>query len=346
MSRAPENATDCLLELRDVRKVYRSGRMFATGARSRVVAVDGISLAVAPRETVAIVGESGSGKSTTARMLLGLEPPTEGAVFYRGRQLGSLRGKAWDKYRSAVQSVFQDPWSSLDPHRKMGASIAEPLKALTTLSASARDERVAELLELVGLGPWVRNALPHELSGGMRQRVSIARAIAPWPECIVLDEPVSALDVSIKAQVMNLLKDLQERLDITYVLIAHDLATVRFLANRTAVMYRGRIVELAPSEALFTDPQHPYTRQLVAASLPVGTVAVAAPDGRSQLGVEREAGDLPCPRCGMTVTECLDAGRGFAHVAPGHLVACGRADDDPAREPDLAGRHLSEQNDA
>jgi ABC-type glutathione transport system ATPase component len=315
---APPQGASTLLELRDVRRTYHSGRMFSVGRRATVVAVDGISLSLAERETLGVVGESGSGKSTTARMLLGLEAPNQGSVLFQGREVKRLRGDSWRTFRAGVQAVFQDPWSSLNPRRKVGQSIEEPLITLTSMSAATRSARVGELLDLVGLRAWVIDAYPHELSGGMRQRVSVARAIASSPSCVVLDEPVSALDVSIKAQVMNLLKDLQEKLNIAFVLIAHDLATVRFLSDRIVVMYAGRIVESAPTERLFAAPAHPYTQQLFAASVP----GLIGPDLDS---VDVSAGDLPCPRCGRPVTGCLAAGRGFVQVEAGHLVACASA---------------------
>jgi len=296
-----------------------------------VQAVDGVSLSLAGEEAVGLVGESGSGKSTTGRMLLGLEKPTKGQVLFRGRDIGDLKGDDWRAYRSSVQSVFQDPWSSLNPRRTVGASIAEPLISSTKLSKTDRMDRISELLDLVGLSSNLRAQYPHELSGGMRQRVSIARAIAPWPSCVVLDEPVSSLDVSIKAQVMNLLKDLKERLQVSYVLIAHDLGTVRFLTNRTVVLSRGRMVEHADTEQLFNNPLHPYTRQLLDSSRAKSIHnAGTRKENNSRSSAHLDDAAIHCWHCDSINGSCPADDPGLVEIEPSHFVACARFGEPPA----------------
>ena len=228
------------------------------------VAVDGVSFTVTAGETLAIVGESGSGKSTVARIVLRLLDPTGGRVVLDGDDITKVRGRALRRVRPRMQIVFQDPYSSLDPRMTVQATVAEPLRV-----AGRRGEvstRVREVLDLVGLGPELCDRYPHELSGGQRQRVGIARALVLSPELLVLDEPVSALDSSVQAQILNLLVALQKRLGLTYLFISHDLAVVRHVADRVAVMHLGRIVETAPTEALFVAPAHPYTQALLSAS--------------------------------------------------------------------------------
>jgi ABC-type oligopeptide transport system ATPase subunit len=228
-------------------------------------------------ETLGLVGESGCGKSITSLSIVGLyilphetvSEVTGGRIFFEGREVQQVEGRALRRYWAGVQAVFQDPWSSLNPRMRAGEIIAEPLVVNQRLRGKAVQERVAELLLAVGLEPAAAGNFPHEFSGGMRQRVAIARALALRPTLIVLDEPVSALDVSIRAQIMNLFKDLQEQFGMAYLLIAHNLATVRYLSHRVAVMYLGKLVESAPSEELFTNPLHPYTKALISAALPV-----------------------------------------------------------------------------
>lgn len=315
-----------LLEARDLEKVYSSGRTFTVRHKGVVRAVESVSLSLASEEAVGLVGESGSGKSTTGRMLLGLEKPTNGQVLFRGRDISELKGEDWRTYRSNVQSVFQDPWSSLNPRRTVGASIDEPLISSTQLSKTDRIDRISELLDLVGLSANLRAQYPHELSGGMRQRVSIARAIAPWPSCVVLDEPVSSLDVSIKAQVMNLLKDLKERLQVSYVLIAHDLGTVRFLTNRTVVMSRGRMVEHADTEQLFNNPLHPYTKQLLDSSRAKSIHNFATRNENSSRRRSAYPNDdaTRCWHCDSVQGRCPADDPGLVEIEPGHFVACAR----------------------
>ncbi len=233
-----------------------------------VRAVDDISFTMRAGETLALVGESGCGKTTTAKLILKLLEPTAGRVLVDGTDIATLNGAALRRFRTKVQAVFQDPWASLNPRMRVRDIIAEPLQVNERLSAKERQRRVDEVIEAVGLRVEQARNFPHEFSGGQRQRIAIASALVARPELIVLDEPVSALDVSIRSQIMNLFKDLQGEYRVGYVLVAHDLGTTRYMADWIAVMYLGRIVELAPSETLFEAPQHPYTQALLSAALP------------------------------------------------------------------------------
>jgi ABC-type microcin C transport system duplicated ATPase subunit YejF len=258
-----------------VKHFQRPRSIFRRAGEAPVVAVNGLSLQLRPKETLALVGESGCGKSTTARMLLDLESPTEGVIRYESVALHQATREQRRLYRSSVQAVFQDPWSSLNPRMRVRQLIAEPLR-LNGVSKREAEKAVARALDDVGLEQAAANNFPHEFSGGQRQRIAIARAIAVRPKVIVLDEPVSALDVSVRAQIMNLLKDLQESLGMSYLLISHDLATVRYLANRVAVMLRGNIVEQGDAESVFTNPQHAYTENLISAARIVRPTTTAA----------------------------------------------------------------------
>jgi oligopeptide/dipeptide ABC transporter ATP-binding protein len=318
-----------LLEAIGLTKHYAVGGGF--GGRAGVVrAVDGVSFRLHRGETLALVGESGCGKSTTARLVLRLIEPTDGQVIFEDREITGLEGAALRRLRRRMQIVFQDPFASLNPRMSVGAILEEPLLVHGIGNRAARRARVAELLSLVGLAPYHAARYPHEFSGGQRQRIGIARALAVEPALVVCDEPVSALDVSIQAQVVNLLKDLQARLGLSYLFIAHDLAVVKHMADRVAVMYLGRIVETAPTEALFAAPGHPYTRTLLA--------AIPRPDPRHRQAAGEGAGtgDLPSPldpppgchfhtRCAFAVAHCREVAPELAPVAPGHMVACHRA---------------------
>ena len=240
--------------------------------QSLVQAVDGVSFDVAAGETLALVGESGCGKSTVGRLLLRLIDPTAGRVMFEGRDALALTGSDLRRFRSRAQLIFQDPYASLNPRMTVGNMLEEPLLLHTQLSAADRRHRVGELLGLVGLRRDHADRFPHEFSGGQRQRVAIARALTAEPKLIVCDEPVSALDVSIRSQILNLLKDLQDRLGLAYVFISHDLAVVKHIAARIAVMYLGRIVETGPADRIFTEPRHPYTQALLSA-IPIASAA-------------------------------------------------------------------------
>jgi len=250
----------------------------------RVVAVDDVSFAVAPGTTLGLVGESGSGKTTVARMLLRLEEPTSGTLTLNGRNvLGRQTAEQARDFRETVQAVFQDPYSALSPRLRASRIVGEPLEAQGT-AQPAIDARVAELFDQVGLGRALMHRYPHEFSGGQRQRIAIARALSTNPRLLVLDEPVSALDVSVRAQILALLRSMQERLGLTYVFIGHDLGIVRYLSTSVGVMYFGRMVEIGPASDVLREPLHPYSRRLVAVA-----------SGRSRLGDHRITGDLPSP---------------------------------------------------
>ncbi len=279
-----------LLEVRHLSKRYTVGSAFARGGRHTLQAVDDVSFQVWPGETLGLVGESGCGKSTLARCLVRLHEVSDGQLLFEGRDITHLGTRALRPLRPQLQMVFQDADASLNPRRRIGELIAEPLRVHTAMSAAERRARVEELASLVGLRPDQLQRFPHEFSGGQRQRIGIARALALNPRFIVADEPVSALDVSVQAQVINLLADLQERLGLTYLFIAHDLGVVRQVSTRTAVMYLGSIVEMGPADALFDRPAHPYTAALIAAVPRPEVPALGAPRTTAAL-----QGDPPSP---------------------------------------------------
>ena len=293
-----------------------------------VKAVDGVDFAVQRGETLGLVGESGCGKTTTGRCILRLEKPTAGSIVYDGVDIASLSQKDLIKLRQKIQVIFQDPFSSLNPRMKVGQIIAEPMKVHgIEPDAGKRQARVLELLNICGLNARFADRYPHEMSGGQRQRVGIARALAMNPEFIVCDEPVSALDVSIQAQVINLLEDLREKFGLTYLFIAHDLSVVRHLCQRVAVMYLGRIVELADADELFDNPQHPYTKALLAA-VPVPDPLVEQDrvfrpvQGEVPSPINPPSGCVFHPRCPIAVDSCKIDRPETRQTRAGHFVAC------------------------
>jgi oligopeptide/dipeptide ABC transporter ATP-binding protein len=290
-----------------------------------VKAVDGVSFTIGRQETLGLVGESGCGKTTTARLLLRLDRPTTGRVLLDGRDVHALTGEDLSNYRTRVQAVFQDPWSSLNPRLRVRETIAEALVVNRRVTSAGKLERVEEVLHQVGLPLEAAGRYPHEFSGGQRQRIALASALASFPELIVLDEPVSALDVSIRAQIMNLLKDLQARQQLSYLLVAHNLATVRYIAHRTAVMYLGRIVEHAETELLYQNPRHPYTKALFAAALPADPDAPRDDmilSGEVPSPINPPSGCHFHPRCPFVMEQCARVDPALKEAAPGHLVAC------------------------
>jgi oligopeptide transport system ATP-binding protein len=292
-----------------------------------VRAVDGVSFEVFRGETLGLVGESGCGKSTTGRTILQLHRPTAGDVYFEDVNLANLKGRELNQMRRRMQMIFQDPYASLDPRMTVGTIVSEPLDIHGTHTGKARQEWVQELLDLVGLSPYFVSRYPHEFSGGQRQRIGIARALALQPDFIICDEPISALDVSIQAQVVNLLQDLQQRLGLTYLFIAHDLSMVRYISDRMAVMYLGKIVELADRVELYEDPQHPYTQALISAVPIPDPVADAK---RQEIILE---GEVPSPanppqgcnfssRCPHVMDICLESEPETKDIGGGHRVAC------------------------
>ncbi|MEO8476337.1 MAG: ABC transporter ATP-binding protein [Actinomycetota bacterium] len=321
---APRPATAPLLEVRGLVKHFPVAHgLMRSGAALR--AVDGVDLDVRAGEVVALVGESGSGKSTLARCVLRLIDPTAGSVRFDGEDVTRATGRRLAAFRQHVQPVFQDPFSSLDPRWRVGRSIKEALDAYGIGSPEERDARVIDLLDRVGLDPAFADRRPHQLSGGQRQRVGIAAALAPSPRLIVADEPVSALDVSVQAQVLNLLAELQRDLDLAIVFVAHDLAVVEHISHRVAVMYLGRIVETGPTASVFGDPQHPYTRALLA--------AIPLPDPTRRRTHVALAGEIPSPvappsgcrfhtRCPVAIDRCVTEDPEMTDLGGGHTAAC------------------------
>ncbi|HEX9438104.1 MAG TPA: dipeptide ABC transporter ATP-binding protein [Roseiflexaceae bacterium] len=320
-----------LIEVRDLKMYFpvTKGIIFQRQVGA-VKAVDGISFTIKQGETLGLVGESGCGKSTTGRAILQLHRPTAGAVLFQGTDLTKLHGEAMRRMRRKVQMIFQDPYASLNPRMTVGDIVGEPIKVHNLRQGKAVRDRVQELLALVGLNPYFVNRYPHEFSGGQRQRIGVARALAVEPEFIVCDEPVSALDVSIQAQVINLLEDLQNKLGLTYLFIAHGLAVVKHISDRVAVMYLGRVVELAERSKLYEMPMHPYTQALLS--------AVPIPDPKVEKRRKRIIleGDVPSPlnppsgchfhtRCPIAIEKCKVEDPPFLDYGGGHFAACWRA---------------------
>ncbi|GMV58862.1 MAG: hypothetical protein AMXMBFR72_19640 [Betaproteobacteria bacterium] len=317
--------SDVLLEVRDLVKHYPTQQgLFGSGA-AKVRAVDGVSFSIASGETLGLVGESGCGKSTTGKLILRLQDPTRGTILWRGRDISRLSQGEMRPVRRELQAVFQDPYSSLNPRMRAADIVAEPIRNYDALPQAQMRERVAGLFERVGLRPDQMVKYPFEFSGGQRQRLGIARALSVRPKLIVCDEPVSALDVSVQAQVINLLMDLQQEFRLSYLFVAHDLAVVEHISHRVAVMYLGKVVEIAPKKAIFTRPQHPYTEALLE--------AVPVPDPTARRKRRVLGGDVPSPikppsgcrfhtRCPYVEERCKLEEPPLKEVVPGQFVAC------------------------
>jgi len=317
-----------LLEVRHLVKQFTIGGGMLGRGHGIVRAVDDVSFSIARGETLGLVGESGCGKTTTGRAILQLDRPTSGQVLFEGRELTTLDDAGLREMRRRIQVIFQDPYSSLNPRMTVGQIIAEPLAVHRIVpERAARAARVRRLLQRVGLLPQHAARYPHELSGGQRQRVGVARALAMEPSLIVCDEPVSALDVSIQAQIINLLEDLQQELGLAYLFIAHDLAVVRHISDRIAVMYLGKIVEIADRRALYEDPQHPYTKALLAA-VPIPDPELEAQRERVVLGGEvpsplsPPSGCVFHPRCPIAIDRCSREVPALCELRSGHEAAC------------------------
>ncbi|HEX3456911.1 MAG TPA: dipeptide ABC transporter ATP-binding protein [Candidatus Baltobacteraceae bacterium] len=329
-----------LVEVKDLYKYFPIHAGLTSRHVADVRAVDGVSFTIAPGETLGLVGESGSGKTTVGRLLLHLLIPTKGEILFEDRDVLKMGRGDIRRLRSSMQIIFQDPFASLNPRMSVGEIVAEPLRIHGLASGKDVDARVRELLGLVGLRPYHANRFPHEFSGGQRQRIGVARALAVQPKFIVCDEPVSALDVSIQAQVINLLEDLQAKFNLTYLFIAHDLSVVRHIANRVAVMYVGKIIELAERDELYQNPLHPYTQALLSA-VPIPDPAVEKRRKRIVL-----TGDIPSPvnpppgcrfhtRCPVAFERCKIEEPPLKEYAPGHFAACHWVEEHGGQAPTL-----------
>ncbi len=317
--------TELLLEVKNLKKHFPVNKGLFGQKKSFVRAVDGVSLTIEKGETLGLVGESGCGKSTTGRMITRLLEPTEGEILFDGRDLSKLNDKKIREARKELQMIFQDPYASLNPRMTIGEIIAEPLIVHNMMNKKDRIKKVHELLECVGLTSYHANRYPHEFSGGQRQRIGIARALAVNPKLIVADEPVSALDVSIQSQVLNLMQDLQKEFGLTYLFISHDLSVVEHISDRVGVMYLGKLVEIARKETLYENPKHPYTKALMSA------VPIANPRVKKERIVLQ--GDIPSPsnpptgctfhpRCNACMEICKIEVPVLKETSPGHFSAC------------------------
>jgi oligopeptide transport system ATP-binding protein len=332
--------TAALVEAKDLYKYFPIYAGLTSRHVADVRAVDGVSFTIQEGETLGLVGESGSGKTTIGRLLLRLLPVTKGEIDFEERNILTMKRGDIRRLRRSVQIIFQDPFASLNPRMSIGEIVAEPIRVHRLATGKDVDARVRELLGLVGLQPYHANRYPHEFSGGQRQRVGIARALAVQPRFIVCDEPVSALDVSIQAQVINLLEDLQEKFKLTYLFIAHDLSVVRHISTRVAVMYVGKIVELAYRDDLYENPLHPYTQALLSA-IPIPDPVVEKRRKRIVL-----TGDIPSPvnppsgcrfhtRCPLAFDRCKTEVPPLREYAPGHFAACHWVEEHDGKAPDL-----------
>lgn len=313
-----------LIEVRNLKKWFYVGKAVA-GKRKALRAVDGVSFFIHDREVLGLVGESGCGKTTCGKMILRILDPTSGSIFFDNEEITRLNKQEMKRFRRRMMIIYQDPFGSLDPRMRIGKAISEPLEVHSIGTPGEREERVIELMEKVGLSPDQMSRYPHEFSGGQRQRIGIARALATNPEFIVADESVSALDVSIQAQIINLLKQLQEEFGLTLLFVAHDLSVVKHISDRVAVMYLGKIVEMAEKRPLFNDPKHPYTQALLS--------AIPIPDPKQRKKQEILMGDVPSPvnppagcrfhtRCPQVMDICRKEEPLLREIKPGYYTAC------------------------
>ncbi|MPM45463.1 Oligopeptide transport ATP-binding protein OppF [bioreactor metagenome] len=319
-----------LLRIRSLMKHYPTDKTATSGEKKLLKAVDGVSLVIHSGETVGLVGESGCGKSTLGRLILKLTDLTAGKIYFEGQDITDLNVRAMRPLRSRMQIIFQDPFASLNPKKTIYDSVSAPLRVLPESGSDVLLDKTVRMLEYVGLGKQYLNKYPHEMSGGQRQRVAIARALVNEPSFVVCDEPVSALDVSVRAQVLNLMKDIQERNQLSYLFISHDLSVVRYLCDRVAVMYLGKIVEIGTKQELFSHPLHPYTKALLS--------AIPIPDVNVKVNKILLNGDIPSPtdpptgcrfhtRCPFATDICATMEQTLREVGSSHLVACHRAEE-------------------
>ncbi len=332
--------TQPLVEVRDLYKYFPIHAGFLSRHVGDVKAVDGVDFTIAPGETLGLVGESGSGKTTIGRLILRLLTESKGAIRFNGQDVTKMNASQVRRLRREMQIIFQDPFASLNPRMTVGDIVGEPLRIHGLAKGKQIGDRVRELLQLVGLRPYHANRFPHEFSGGQRQRIGVARALAVDPKFIVCDEPVSALDVSIQAQVINLLEDLQAKFGLTYLFIAHDLSVVRHISTRVAVMYVGKLVELADRDSLYENPLHPYTQALLSA------IPIPDPDTETRRKRIVLTGDIPSPvnppsgcrfhtRCPVAFDRCKTEVPAFNAYGAGHFAACHWVDEHGGKAPNL-----------